>query len=93
MNTSNHQESGNAPEVSKLLDKSKGKKAQSVNYPVRPRLLSLRQAAQYLGVTGWQMRTLAWNGVIPVVQFPNGWKKYFDIDDLDEVIRRNKITN
>jgi len=69
------------------------KKAQRINNPVRPRLLSLKQAAQHLGVTDWQMRTLVWNGVIPVVQFPNGRKMYFDIVDLDLLINRNKTTN
>ena len=68
-------------------------RAQRINNPQRARLLGLKAAAQHLGVTEWQMRTLVWNGVIPVVQFPNGRKKYFDTADLDELIQRNKVTS
>jgi hypothetical protein len=78
--------------------KSSGKqgirKAQRINNPlVRPRLLTLKKAAEYLGIGYWAMRRLAWDRAIPVVQFPNGRKMYFDIVDLDEVIRRNKTSN
>ena len=75
-----------------LTENKTKKKAQRITNPQRPRLLGLKAAAQHLGVTEWQMRTLAWNGVISVVQFPNGRKKYFDIGDLDELIKRNKVT-
>ena len=68
-------------------------RAHRINNPQRPRLLGLKAAAQHLGLTEWQMRTLVWNGVIPVVQFPNGRKKYFDTADLDELIQRNKVTS
>jgi hypothetical protein len=60
---------------------------------VRPKLLTLKKAAEYLGVTDWAMRTLAWNEIAPVVRFPNGRKMYYNILHLDEVIRRNKATN
>ena len=68
-------------------------KAQRINNPQRPRLLPLKKAAEYLGIGYWAMRRLAWDRVVPVILFPNGRKMYFDIDDLDEVIRRNKLTN
>jgi hypothetical protein len=76
-----------------LSESQRKRRAQRITNPTRPRLLSLKQAASYLGVREWQMRTLAWNGIVPIVQFPNGRKMYFDIVDLDEVIERNKITN
>ena len=69
------------------------KKAQRINNPQRPRLLPLKKAAEYLGIGYWAMRRLAWDRVVPVILFPNGRKMYFHIDDLDEVIRRNKLTN
>jgi excisionase family DNA binding protein len=71
-----------------------GKKtAQRIQNPVRPKLLSVKEAARYLGVSTWTMRNFAWTSVIPFVQFPNGRKLYFDVLDLEEVVRRNKIRN
>jgi hypothetical protein len=69
----------------------KEKKGEYTGQPVRPRLLPLKKAAEYLGVTEWQLRTLVWNGQIPVVRFPNARKQYFEIVDLDELVIRNKV--
>jgi hypothetical protein len=55
-----------------------------------PRLLPLKKAAEYLGVTTWAMRELAWSGSIPVVRFNGQRKQYFDIHDLEDLIRENK---
>ena len=55
-----------------------------------PRLLPLKKAANYLGLTVWAMRERIWAGQIPVVQFPNGRKQYIDIQDLDKLIQDNK---
>jgi hypothetical protein len=50
-----------------------------------PRLLPLKKAADYIGLTVWAMR-----GDIPVVQFPGGRKMYVDMQDIEEFIKKNK---
>ena len=57
-----------------------------------PRLLPLKDAAQWLGLTVWAMRERIWAGQIPVVQFPGGRKQYVDTKDLEAFIERNKRT-
>ncbi len=39
---------------------------------VAPRLLPLRLAALYCGISYWTMRDLCLNGVVPVVRVPSG---------------------
>jgi len=68
------------------------KTAQGISNPMFPRLLPLKQAAQYLGLTVWAMRERIWAGQIPVVQFPGGRKQYIDRADLDYFIDQNKRT-
>ena len=65
------------------------KKAQGIS---NPRLLPLKNAAAYLGLTVWAMRERIWAGQIPVVQFPGGRKQYIDTHDLEQFIQRNKKT-
>ena len=60
--------------------------------PMSPRLLPLKDAAQYLGFTVWAMREAIWAGLIPVVKLPNGRKLWVDRADLDKFIDRNKTT-
>jgi hypothetical protein len=55
-----------------------------------PRLLPLKKAADYLGLTVWAMRERIWAGDIPVVQFPGGRKIYVDIRDIEDFIKKNK---
>jgi excisionase family DNA binding protein len=57
-----------------------------------PRLLPLKKAADYLGLTVWALRERIWAGHIPVVQFAGGRKQYIDIQDLDAFIEQNKRT-
>jgi len=64
-------------------------KAQGITYP---RLLPLKVAAQWLGLTVWAMRERIWAGQIPVVQFPGGRKMYVDTQDMEKFIQRNKRT-
>ena len=54
------------------------------------RLLPLKKAAEYLGLTVWAMRERIWAGDIPVLQFPGGRKMYVDIQDIEEFIQKNK---
>ncbi len=55
-----------------------------------PRLLTLKDAASWLGLSLWAMRETLWNGQIPVVQFPGGRKMYVDTQDLENFINKNK---
>jgi len=47
------------------------KDSRTIN-PLFPRLLPLKKAAEYLGLTTWAMRERIWAGDIPVVRFPGG---------------------
>lgn len=61
-----------------------------INNQMRPRLFTLKKAADYLGLTVWAMRERIWAGDIPVIKFPNGRKMYIDVQDIEEFIRSNK---
>jgi hypothetical protein len=64
------------------------RKAQGIH---NPRLLPLKGAAEYLGLTVWAMRERIWAGDIPVVRFPGGRKMFVDVQDLELFINNNKI--
>jgi hypothetical protein len=76
--------------TSKLLRNNEGKSAQGITNPPAPRLLPLKRAADYLGLSPWAMRERIWAGDIPVVKFPGGRKIYLDVKDLDTFIEDNK---
>ena len=61
------------------------KEKHGINNPVRPRLLSLKQAAQYLGLTTWAMRERIWAGDIPIIRFAGGRKIFIDTEDLEDL--------
>ena len=67
------------------------KTVQRIGNPL-PRLLTLKQASDYLGLTVWALRERIWNGQLPVLQFPGGRKQYLDRNDLESFIERNKRT-
>ncbi len=56
---------------------------------MRKRLFTIKEAAVYLGRPVWGVRTLIWNGRIPVIQ--DGRKYFIDINDLDDYIERQKF--
>jgi len=72
-----------------LIEKKVG---MGITNPVSPRLLPLKEAAKWLGLTTWSMRERIWAGDIPVVRFPNGRKQFIDSQDLENFINRNKTT-
>ena len=76
----------------KATEKTQQKKGQGMTNPMGPRLLPLKKAAEYLGLTLWALRERIWAGDIPFVRFPNGRKMFIDIRDLDKFIERNKTT-
>lgn len=53
------------------------------------RLLSVPEAAEYLGRTAWGIRGLIDNGKIPVVRFDR--RVQIDRHDLDLLIERSKV--
>ena len=65
-------------------------KAQGTMNPMCPRLLPLKDAANWLVLSLWALRERIWAGQIPVVQFPGGRKQYIDTKDLEKFIERNK---
>lgn len=68
------------------------KVAQRIPNAQSPRLLTLKAAAEFLGLTVWGMRERIWAGQIPVVRFPGGRKMFIDRMDLDKFIQDNKTT-
>ena len=66
-------------------------KAQRIYNPVRKRLFTLKEAAEYLGRSVWGVRELVWSKVIPVVKQDGCRKQYMDINDLDTFIEKNKV--
>lgn len=60
--------------------------------PATPkRLYTEAEAAIYLGRTLWGMRELRYGGKIDFI--PSGRHKYFDVQDLDAWIEKNKTRN
>ena len=64
-------------------------KTQRIANPMGPRLLPLKKAADYIGLTVWALRERIWAGDIPVVKFPGGRKQFIDIQDIEAFIERN----
>jgi excisionase family DNA binding protein len=57
--------------------------------PSEPRLLSVREAAAYLGSTVWAIRTLVWEEQIPHIRI--GKRLLIDRADLDNFVDQHKI--
>ena len=55
-----------------------------------PRLLPLKEAARYLGLSLWAMRERCWSGDLRVVRFKGGRKIFLDVRDLEKFIEENK---
>jgi hypothetical protein len=72
-------------------DRQAIQKARGIDNPL-PRLLTLKQASAYLGLTVWAVRERIWAGQLPVIQWPGGRKMFLDVKDLETFIIRNKRT-
>lgn len=70
------------------MNNTRENKAHRINNPMRKRLFNLKEAAEYLGRPVWGVRTLIWNGKLPVIQ--DGRKYYLDIQDMDYFILNEK---
>jgi excisionase family DNA binding protein len=58
---------------------------------VAPRLLGLKAAAAYLGVSDWFVRALLAEGVLTRVQLGKGRRLLFDRVDLDRLIVESRV--
>jgi predicted site-specific integrase-resolvase len=74
------------------VNNTKEKTQRIANPTLFPRLLPLKKAAEYIGLTVWALRERIWAGQIPVVRFPGGRKIFIDIQDIEAFIERNKTT-
>ena len=57
--------------------------------PMKKRLYSIPEAAEYLGRSIWSVRELIWDGKLPCVKV--GRRIHLDIIDLNQWIERNKV--
>ena len=57
------------------------------------RLLTLREAAQYLKCSQVSIRTLVWDGTLPSVRFTRRGKLWLDRQDLEKYIEDSKREN
>ena len=57
------------------------------------RLLTLREAAQYLNCSQFSIRTLVWDGTLPSVRFTRRGKLWLDRQDLEKYIEDSKRAN
>ncbi len=76
--------------LSKTKQYQESNKPHGIPSPVRKRLYTLKEAAEYLGRSEWAMRELIWAAKLPVVRPCGGRKIFLDIEDLDGFIAQNK---
>ncbi|MFQ5946731.1 MAG: excisionase family DNA-binding protein [Anaerolineae bacterium] len=56
---------------------------------ISPRLMTMREAAQYLAVSYWTVRTWVENGKLPAVRLPGGGKLLrIEVEELDRLVER-----
>ncbi len=60
-----------------------------VKNPLRKRLFSIEEAAEYLGRSVWSVRELIWAGKLPAVRV--GRRIHLDLYDMDAFIEDNKV--
>jgi hypothetical protein len=56
----------------------------------RPRLLDLKDAANYLGVSDWTVRKLMAQGHVHPVRLPGVCRLLFDVRGLDQLVERQR---
>jgi len=59
---------------------------QSKDRPTK-RLFSVKEAAQYLGISPWTIREMQWRGDLPYVKFSR--RIFFALEDLDSFVERH----
>lgn len=77
--------------MAEKVTKTKAKKAtHCMLYPVKQRLLSLKNAAMYLDRSEDSLRELIYGGAFPVIQLGERSKMWVDLQDLDRWIDTQK---
>jgi excisionase family DNA binding protein len=56
---------------------------------IERRLLTIQEAARYLGRSGWSVRRLVWAGELPCVR--GGRRVHIDVMDLEVFIAQHKV--
>ena len=64
----------------------------SASSPLTRRLLRLKAAAEYLGLSAWKVRDEVNRGEIPIVQYGPNAPWLIDVADLDAWVLRHKVT-
>jgi excisionase family DNA binding protein len=77
--------------ASETLEGHGSSRAQWIGNPQGPRLMTIKQACQYSGLTDWCMRSLIWTGRLPFVRFGDK-KVWVERRDLDLLIDGAKET-
>lgn len=75
-------------EVAPLVGVKKARRRWSSPAGALKRLLTLQEAASYLGLSPWTVRELQWKGRLPRVRLSR--KLLFDREDLDRLIEAEK---
>ena len=68
------------------------RKAHGIDNPVPKRLLTIKEAAQYLSLSVYSVREMIWSGVLPYIKRQGGRKYLLDIRDLDAFIDSQKAS-
>ena len=76
--------------TSRNTENNKSQKAQGMQDPLSPRLLTLKQASTYLGCSVRSVREMVYGHEIPVLQRGERSKIWIDKEDLNSWINRSK---
>lgn len=57
----------------------------------KARLLGVKDAAAWLGISPWTLRERIWAGDVPFIRFPGCRKQLLDVRDLEKMIQDNKM--
>ncbi len=59
---------------------------QGIDSPLLPRLLPLKKAAEFIGISEWALRERVWAGDIPFFRYSKGRKIFIKVSDIDAFI-------
>jgi len=74
----------------KVTENTENAEAQGIQSPTRPRLLTIKQAALYMGRGTDSLREMVYRGVFPVIQEGERSKIWIDLQDIDNWIDSKK---
>ncbi len=78
--------------AAKILEIKRKSKAQGIKNPLNKRLYTISEGAYYLGRSAYSLRTLIWDGQLPIIKKGEGGKIWIDREDMDRWITRSKET-